>query len=112
MQQNTPYQQTSSLALVSLVAGILGISIAPLLGSIIAVVTGHMARREIAASGGQLSGDGLAVAGLVLGYFVIISSVLAACLIAALALFGISIPLCFLPFANQTGALLSLFLSL
>ncbi len=112
MQQNTPYQQTSSLALISLIAGILGLSIAPLLGSIIAVVTGHMARREIAESGGQLTGDGLALAGLILGYFVIASSVLAACLLFALALFGISIPLCFIPFANQTGALLSLLLPL
>ena len=33
-----------------------------------AIITGHMARREIRAANGRLDGDGLAVAGLVLGW--------------------------------------------
>lgn len=73
---NAPIHQTSSLAVVSLVAGILGWTLAPLLGSVIAVVCGHMARSEIRRASGRLEGDGLAVGGLVLGYLSIAMSVL------------------------------------
>jgi hypothetical protein len=38
------------------------------MGSIAAVVLGHMAKRQIAASDGRQTGDGLATAGLVIGY--------------------------------------------
>jgi len=38
----------------------------PLVGAIVAVVTGHMARRDIRRTGE--GGSGLAVAGLILGY--------------------------------------------
>jgi hypothetical protein len=38
------------------------------LGSVGAVVLGHMAKRQIAASNGRQSGDSLATAGLVIGY--------------------------------------------
>ncbi len=108
MQQNYSPQQTSNLAIISLIAGILGITILPFLGSIVAVFTGHMARKEIAESGGTLTGDGMAIAGLILGYFVIISSILGICLVGAMLAFGISLPLCLAPFANDIGALLSL----
>lgn len=58
----------STMAIVSLVAGILGWTFVPVLGSIVAVITGHMAQREIRESGGRLGGDSLATVGLVLGY--------------------------------------------
>lgn len=61
-------RQTSSLAVVSLVAGILGWTLLPFLGSLAAIIFGHMARGEIRRSNGQLDGDGLAVTGLVLGW--------------------------------------------
>lgn len=57
--------------MVSLVFGILGWTLVPALGAIVAVITGHMARAEIRRSAGQLQGDGLAVAGLVLGWVAI-----------------------------------------
>jgi hypothetical protein len=38
------------------------------LGSVGAVVLGHMAKRQIADSDGQQSGDSVATAGLVIGY--------------------------------------------
>jgi hypothetical protein len=66
-----PYQQqlpTSGMATASLIMGILGWTLLPLLGSLIAIVTGHMAKSEIRNSMGQIGGDGLATAGLVLGY--------------------------------------------
>ena len=60
--------RTSTTAIVSLVSGVLGWTLLPLLGSLVAVVTGHLARGEIRRSPQTLEGDGLAVAGLVLGY--------------------------------------------
>ncbi|MCC7362146.1 MAG: DUF4190 domain-containing protein [Anaerolineales bacterium] len=60
--------QTSPTATLSLVAGILGLSVFPLFGSIIAVAAGYRAKREIAESDGELTGDGLATVGLALGY--------------------------------------------
>ena len=73
---NATLRQTSSLAVVSLVAGILGWTLLPFLGSVAAVVTGHMARSEIRRAPERLEGDGLAIAGLVLGYLSIAMAVL------------------------------------
>ena len=64
---NAMPRQTSTLAIISLVAGILGWTVVPFFGSIAAVVCGHMARKEIRLAPDRLEGDGLAVAGLVLG---------------------------------------------
>ena len=58
----------SSLAIISLVAGILGLTFFPLLGSIVAIITGMMARKEIRESAGALGGDGMATAGFVMGW--------------------------------------------
>jgi hypothetical protein len=59
---------TSTAAILSLVFGILGWVGLPVLGSIVAIVCGHMARAEIRKAGVALQGDGLAIAGLVLGW--------------------------------------------
>lgn len=59
---------TSTLAVVSLVAGILGWTLLPLLGSLGAIITGHLARGEIRRSAGTMDGNGFAIAGLVLGW--------------------------------------------
>ncbi len=61
-------RQTSTLAIVSLVSGILGWTLLPFLGSIAAIITGHLARSEIRAHPERLEGDGLALAGLVMGW--------------------------------------------
>lgn len=89
---STLARPTSSLAVISLVFGILGWTLLPAVGAVVAVITGHMARAEIRRSAGQLEGDGMAVAGLVLGWLAIglaIAAVLAFILffggIAALA---------------------------
>jgi hypothetical protein len=81
----------SSLAIISLVAGILGLTFFPLIGSIVAIITGYMAKKEIRASAGALSGDGLATAGLVLGWIVIGISLIGLC--CGCAIFGVLIPL-------------------
>jgi uncharacterized membrane-anchored protein len=59
---------TSTLALASLIAGVACWLFAPVAATIVAIVCGHLALREIDASGGTLQGRGLAIAGLILGY--------------------------------------------
>jgi hypothetical protein len=65
-----PVARTSSLAIVSLVFGILSWCLVPFIGAIVAIVCGHLARGEIrrAGVGRGIEGDGMAIAGLVLGY--------------------------------------------
>jgi hypothetical protein len=60
--------QNSTLALVSLIAGVASWTVLPFFGAVIAVVTGHMAKKEIQASNMALQGDGFATAGLIMGY--------------------------------------------
>ena len=69
-------RQTSTLAIIALVAGILGWTLLPFLGSLGGIIFGHMARGEIRRSNGQLDGDGLAVTGLVLGWINVLLAVL------------------------------------
>ena len=83
--------QTSVLAVVSLVAGIAGWTILPVLGAVVAVITGHLAKREIRESPGRFTGDGLATAGLVLGYVQLGLIALAIIVIIFLALLGVGI---------------------
>ncbi|MEL6344438.1 MAG: DUF4190 domain-containing protein [Myxococcota bacterium] len=79
-------QQTNSLAVASLILGILGlIGALPLIGSILAVVLGHMARGQIAADGRQ-TGEGLALGGLITGYLGILSA--CAAVLVFLFMFG------------------------
>ena len=79
-------RQTSTLAIVSLVAGILGWFIVPVIGSLTAIITGHMARSEIRRQPALLEGDGLAIAGLILGWLSVGVWILAA--LAFLLFFG------------------------
>jgi hypothetical protein len=62
------YRHESSLAVASLVCGIVAWFFIPFFGALAAVITGHVARKEIRGSNGMLTGDGMAVAGLILGY--------------------------------------------
>lgn len=82
---NIPVRQNSALAVISLVAGILGWTLLPFLGSLVAIVTGHMARKEIRQNP-ALEGDTMAIIGLVLGWVAVIGTVLA--ILAFLLLFG------------------------
>jgi hypothetical protein len=79
--------RTSSTAIASLVCGILSISFLPIVASIPAIILGHVARREIRTSGGAITGDGMAIAGLVLGYAygALLAVIMLVLLIAAIA---------------------------
>lgn len=57
-------------------------------GSILAIIFGHIARSEIKNSNGRLKGDGIALAGLIIGYLfsvVVFFGILAAVAIPKLA---------------------------
>ena len=56
--------RTNGMAVASLVLALVGLGI----GSILAIVLGYQAQREIDASGGMQSGRGLATAGIVIGW--------------------------------------------
>jgi hypothetical protein len=61
--------RTSTLAVISLVFGILCWVALPFIGAIVAVICGHAARGEIRrAPVGTTEGDGMALAGLILGW--------------------------------------------
>lgn len=83
-----PPRQTSAMAVVSLIMGILGWTALPFIGSIAAIITGHLARAEIRRRPLELEGDGmaLALAGLILGWIIVIGSLLA--LVVVLLFFG------------------------
>ncbi|HLM52186.1 MAG TPA: DUF4190 domain-containing protein [Pseudoxanthomonas sp.] len=73
---NAPVRLTSTLAIASLIAGLLGWTLMPFVGSLVAIVTGHMARGEIRRNPG-MEGDSMAVIGLVLGWVAVIGALLA-----------------------------------
>lgn len=83
-----PPPPSSRLAWLSLIAGILGWTLLPGLGSIVAIVAGHAARTRIAASNDAIGGRRLAVAGTFLGYsFLIALATLAMSVILGILLF-------------------------
>jgi hypothetical protein len=79
---------TSNMALASLIMGILGWLLLPIVGSIVAVVLGHAALGEIDRSEGQIGGRGVAQAGLILGYVALGVAVLSIVLFAVLPMLG------------------------
>lgn len=89
----TPSAPNNSTALISLIAGILGLTLLPTIGSIVAIITGSMAKKEIQQSGGAQGGMGMAQAGLILGWIGIALGVIALCVVGAVFL----LPLCLVP---------------
>jgi hypothetical protein len=94
-------ESTSTLAIISLIAGIMGWVGFVGIGPIVAVITGHMAKREIDRSQGMLTGGSLATAGLVLGYVNLALSIIGLCLVVVFFLLSLSAPLLCFPFMNQ-----------
>jgi hypothetical protein len=71
--------QTSTLAIVSLVAGLLGFAGFPIIASIIAIITGAMARQETRAVPPRATGDGMATAGIIMGVIQLVLVVIGLC---------------------------------
>ena len=68
----------NGMALTSMILGILWLY---WIGSILALVFGYRARREIRDSDGSQSGDGMATAGIVLGWVGVVTFFIAAVLL-------------------------------
>ncbi len=64
--------QTSTSAVLSLVFGITAWMCLPIVGAVVAVVAGHRAKDEIRQSNHGLEGEGMATAGMILGYLQLI----------------------------------------
>lgn len=79
---STTPKTTSTYAILSLAFGLMAWLMAPLLGAIVAVVCGHLARAEIRRAQGAIEGDGMAMAGLILGYLQIALAVVFALVVA------------------------------
>lgn len=71
-QSDYASSQTNTMAIVSVISGVLSWVALPFIGAIVAIVTGHMARNEIKSNPG-MQGDGLAIAGLILGYLHVVT---------------------------------------
>lgn len=71
-----PQPKTSGLAIWSLVLGFLSLACFSILCAIPGVICGHKALSKIKHSGGTLSGQGLAIAGLVMGYIGLLLAVI------------------------------------
>ena len=63
-----PSPPNNTLAIVSMVSGIAGLTVIPFLASIVAVITGHIAKGQLRRAEGREGGDGMATAGLITGY--------------------------------------------
>jgi hypothetical protein len=90
LPQNVQYTMplpASTLAIVSLVAGILGFTVLPMVASIVALITGYMARGETRSVPPRASGDGMATAGIIMGYIQIVLGVIGICCFLAYFLF-------------------------
>jgi hypothetical protein len=97
-QHGSPVPVTNSTtALISLLAGIGGFTILPILGSIVAVVTGHMAKNEINKSMGSMGGGGMATIGLILGYLGLGLTCIGVCITALMLLGVLTAPACLIP---------------
>ena len=92
-QQNYPQNMnynvlpSSTLAIVSLVAGILGFTALPIIGSIVAIWAGYAARNETRSIPPKASGDGMATAGIVMGWIQIGLAVVGLCCMLAYFVF-------------------------
>lgn len=77
----------SAWSIVSLSTGIANYFLIPVIGAILALIAGYIARKEIRESNGRFSGDGMATAGIVLGWIGIALTII---VIALTIIFAVS----------------------
>ena len=99
-----PMQKDSTLAIISLIAGIAAYVFLPGIGAITAIITGHIAQNEIKQSNGLIKGQGMATAGLILGYVQIALTLIAVVVIVVLTIMGPQIGSVFSNVNSQMGS--------
>ena len=83
-----PAARTSTWAILSLIAGIGTWTFLPGIASILAIIFGYVAKKEIKNSNGTVAGSGMATWGLVLGWISVAFVLLAICIITILLITG------------------------
>lgn len=78
---------TSTLATVSLIAGFAGFFLFPVIASIIAIWAGYEARKETRSVPPRAGGDGMATAGIIMGWIQIGLTVVGICCFALYFIF-------------------------
>ncbi len=86
-----PPAPTSSKATTSLILGIVSLFFCGFLTGIPAIITGFSARKEIRQSNGAVSGDGLALGGIITGILGTLWTLIAGGILVALLVFGASV---------------------
>lgn len=81
--------QNSGWAMASLAFGIIGMTCLPLLGSVLAIIFGAVAKIDIRKRPGELKGSGLATAGIVLGTVMVVLIVVSAAVIIPISYIGV-----------------------
>ena len=74
---------TNGMAVASLILGIAGLTVVPTIGSVLALILGYMAKRDIRQRPAETTGEGLATAGIVMGWIGVVLTVLVVCGIVA-----------------------------
>ena len=80
---NVPMLPSSTLAITSLIAGILGFTLFPFIASIVALWAGYEARKETRSIPPKASGEGMATAGIIMGWIQIGLTVISICCVIA-----------------------------
>jgi hypothetical protein len=83
----------SRMAILSLITGIMGIFVLPVIASAIAVYTGYSARQETRSAPPRATGDGMATVGIFLGWMGTALTALAFCALVAYLVFSGQDPL-------------------
>ena len=84
--QSSSAPKTSGMAVASLVLGILSFVMCSVFTGIPAIICGHISRSRIRSSAGTLTGDGLGLAGLIMGYVNLAFSLMLIPLMMAIAI--------------------------
>lgn len=84
--QPLPEIPTDGKAKASMIFGILSLVCFGILAGIPAVILGHMSRSNIRKSMGRLKGDGMALAGLIMGYISVAYTIAVIMIVAAIAI--------------------------
>lgn len=85
-----PAPQTNGLAIASLVLSLLGlVGVLPFLGTVLGLIFGYSARNQIVQSQGTQGGEGLAKAGIIIGWVTLGIWALGIC---AALIFAVAVP--------------------
>jgi hypothetical protein len=93
---------TNTMAIVSVVAGAASWLGFPLAAALVAIYCGHRARSELRQRGAAETGDGLAVAGLALGYTNVVGTIIG-CVVATVVFGGFFAALAALGIVAESG---------